>query len=112
MCDAVIIVQVATSSTFFYLHVDLDEFIKVLSEHIGRDWKALARALGLSRTDIHAIQDDNCLSLKEQIYEFFYKWKQQEGKNASIQKLTSGLVAEKLEEPLRKMGKAGLLPEG
>ena len=94
----------------FYL--DFETFTKVLSEHIGTDWKALARALELSRTDIDAIEYENRFSLKDQIYEFFYKWKQREGKNASIQKLVSGLKAEKLEEPLRKMGEAGLLPEG
>ena len=92
--------------------LDLETFIRALSEHIGTDWKALARALGLSRTDIAAIEYDNHLSLKDQIYEFFHKWRQQEGKNASIQKLVSGLIAEKLEEPLRKMGEAGLLPKG
>ena len=111
----------------------LASFIKELSEHIGEDWKALARELGLSRTDIHAIAHDNRSSLSEQIYEFFHKWQQQEGKNASIQKLVSGLVAGNLkeplrkmsiqkpvgglvagilEEPLRKMGVASLLPEG
>ena len=92
--------------------LDLETFIKALSEHIGTDWKALARALGLSRTDIAAIVYENRFSLKDQIYEFFYKWKQQEGKDASIQKLVNGLIAEKLEEPLRKMGEAGLLPKG
>ena len=98
------------AAVLFYL--DLDKFIKVLSEHIGEDWKALARALGLSRTDIHATEYDNNLSLKDQISEFFYMWKQQEGKNASIPKLVNGMKAEKLEEPLKKMGEAGLLPEG
>jgi len=66
----------------------------------------------LSRTDIDAIEYENRFNLKDQIYEFFYEWRQQEGKNASIQKLVNGLKAEKLEEPLRKMGEAGLLPEG
>lgn len=94
------------------LYLDFEIFIKVPSEHIGTDWKALARARELSRTDIDAIEYENRFNLKDQIYEFFYKWKQQEGKTASIQKLVSGLKAEKLEEPLRKMGEAGLLPEG
>ena len=98
------------SSFIFYL--DLDKFINALSEHIGKDWKALARVLGLSRTDIHVIEYENRFSMKDQIYEFFYKWKQQEGKNASIPKLVNGLKDGKLEEPLKKMGEAELLPEG
>ena len=55
----------------------------------------------MSRTDIDAIICRNPLDLKEQIYDFFYKWKQQEGKNASIQKLIGGLKDGKLEETLK-----------
>ena len=70
---------------FFCL--DLETFITALSEHIGNDWKVLARALELSKTDIDAIEYENRFNLKDQIYEFFYKWRQQKGKNVSIQKL-------------------------
>ena len=90
--------------------VDLEAFIKELSKHIGVDWKALARELGLLKTDIDAIEYDNYLSMKDQIFEFFYKWKQQEGKDVSVQKLIDGLKAAKLEEPLKKMHEAGLMP--
>ena len=89
---------------------DLEAFIKKLSEHIGRDWKALARELGLSKTDIDAIEYDNRLSMKDQIFEFFYKLKQREGKDVSVQKLIDGLKAAKLEEQLKKMHEAGLTP--
>ena len=90
--------------------IDLEAFIKELSEHIGGDWKALARELGLSKTDIDAIEYDNRLSMKDQIFEFFYKWKQREGKDVSVQKLIDGLKAAKLEEQLKKMHEAGLTP--
>ena len=90
--------------------IDLEAFIKELSEHIGGDWKALARELGLSKTDIDAIEYDNRLSMKDQIFEFFYKWKQQEGNNASVQKLIDGLKAANLEEQIKKMKEAGLMP--
>ena len=90
--------------------VDLKAFIKELSEHIGIDWKALARELGLSKTDIDAIEHDNPLSMKDQIFEFFYKWRQREGRDASIQKLIDGLKAANLEEQLKKMHEAGLMP--
>ena len=90
--------------------VDIEAFIKELSEHIGIDWKALARKLGLSKTDIDAIEYDNHMSMKDQIFEFFYKWKQREGKDASVQKLIDGLKAANLEEQLKKMHEAGLMP--
>ena len=90
--------------------VDIDAFIKELSKHIGGDWKALARELGLSKTDTDAIEYDNPLSMKDQIFEFFYKWKQREGKDASVQKLIDGLKAEKLEGQLKKMHGARLMP--
>lgn len=90
--------------------IDLDAFIKELSKHIGIDWKALARELGLSKTDIDALQQDNILSMRDQIFEFFHKWKQQEGSNASVQKLIDGLKAANLEEQIKKMKEAGLMP--
>ena len=101
--------------TFVYLVllvglIDVDAFIKELSKHIGIDWKALARELGLSKTDVDAIEYANHLSMKEQIFGFFCNWKQQEGKNASVQKLIDGLKAAKLEEQLKKMHEAGLMP--
>jgi len=106
------LVRPSCLKTIWLYSSGLGTYITALSEHIGTDWKVLARALELSRTDIDAIEYENRFNLKDQIYEFFYKWRQQEGKNASIQKLVSGLKAGKLEEPLKKMGEAGLLPEG
>ena len=94
----------------YKLLVDLDAFIKELSEHIGGDWKALARELGLSKTDIDAIEYGNPFHMKDQIFEFFYKWKQQEGNAVSLQKLIDGLKTVKLEGQLKKMHEAGLMP--
>ena len=88
----------------------VDAFIKELSKHIGIDWKALARELGLSKTDIDAIEYDNRLSMEDQIFGFFYKWKQREGKDASVQKLIDGLKAANLEMQLKKMQEAGIKP--
>ena len=109
-----ICIDVAKRTSFVYLVsvglLDTEAFIKELSEHIGGDWKALARELGLSKTDVDAIKYDNRLSMKDQIFEFFYKWKQREGKDVSVQKLIDGLKAAKLEEQLKKMHEAGLTP--
>ena len=87
-------------------------FIDELSKHIGGDWKKLARKLGLSKTDIDAVYYDNLSSLEEQIFQFFDKWKQKTGMNATEKLLIDGLKAAKLNETLQKLQKAGFLPKG
>ena len=82
----------------------ISDFIKELSKYIGRDWKALARSVGLTKTDIEAISHDYHSSLEEQIYQFFEKWKQQNGRNATIQQLKDGLRNANLLEKLQKAG--------
>ena len=82
----------------------ISDFIKELSKYIGRDWKALARSIGLTKTDIEAISHDYHSSLEEQIYQFFEKWKQQNGHNATIQQLKDGLRNANLLEKLQKAG--------
>lgn len=88
-------------------------FITELSEHIGKDWMKLARELGLSKTNIDAIQIDNYpYGLEEQIFQFFQKWKQCKGMNATVEMLINGLKAAELNDQLELMKKAGFLPEG
>ena len=65
---------------------------------------ALARSVGLKKTDIEAINHDYHSSLEEQIYQFFEKWKQQNGRNATVQKLRDGLRDANL---LKKLQNAG-----
>ena len=84
-------------------------FIKELSKYIGVDWKPLARSVGLTKTDIEAISHDYHSSLEEQIYQFFEKWKQQNGRNATVQKLKDGLRDANL---LKKLQKAGFPLKG
>ena len=69
----------------------LDAYIRVLSDLIGQDWKCLARELGLSKTDIDALEYNNVRNLKEQICQFFHTWKTQEGNDASVEKLREGV---------------------
>ena len=88
------------------------EFIRELSDHIGEDWKALARSLGLKKTDIDAISHDNQGSLKEQIYQFFEKWKQRNGRNATVQQLVDGLRKAKLFDQLENLQEAGFISKG
>lgn len=88
-------------------------FIAELSKHIGTDWMKLARKLGLLKTNIDAIHVDYCsYGLEEQIFQFFQKWKQGEGRNATVEVLINGLKATGLNEQLESMKKAGFLPEG
>jgi len=72
----------------------------------------LARNLGLLKTDIEAIEYDHHLSLKEQIFQFFYKWKQYNGEDATVESLIEGLKAAELNEVLKTMQKAGFIPKG
>lgn len=88
---------------FFIAEIELDDSIIELSRHIGKDYKRLARALGIYKTDIEAIEYRDPRDLKEQIYEFFEFWKQKEGMNASVGQLMWGLEKAELSEVLEKM---------
>ena len=77
--------------------VDRDAYITEVSKRIGKDWKRLARQFMLD-TDIDAIEYDNPSDLKEQIFQFFRKWKQQLGENATVERLSEGLKAAGLQE--------------
>ena len=89
----------------------MDAVITELSKHIGSKWKVLARHLLFSPTDIDVIEYDNLSNLREQIYQFFYKWKQQQGPDASVEQLIERLEAAQLQELLDCLEKAGLLPD-
>ena len=86
----------------------VDDIIEVLSKCIGKKWKELAHQLKFSPTDIDAIEYDNRGQLKEQIFQLFHKWKQQQGQDASAQVLIEGLRAAGLQEELDSLGKGEL----
>ena len=67
--------------------------IQELKDHIGRNWKAVARVLEFSTTDIDAIVCRDEHDLKEQIHRFFGEWKMREGRGASVQKLIEAVRA-------------------
>ena len=68
-----------------------------LSHHIGLKWKALARlGLGFDETDIDAIAHDNVYDFEEQIHQLFRRWKESEGRDASVDKLEFALDAASL----------------
>lgn len=59
----------------------------MLHETLGAKWKSLAKELGFSQTDVDCIIERNQRDLQEQIHEFFDKWKQREGHDATLSKL-------------------------
>lgn len=89
--------------------MEISSFIKAVSNHIGIEWKQLARALKFTETDVQAIAHDNLQNLKEQIYQLFRQWKMREGKNAIAEALLSGLVEAKLDEILKQLQAEGLI---
>ena len=95
-----------------HIAVPVDEFIEILTDCIGKKWKALARVLHFSQTDIDSIERANHCDLREEIHDFFHHWQQRVGREASIAKIVEGLRAARLEEELKRMEEAGLVPTG
>ena len=72
----------------------------------------LARSLELEKTDIDAVSHDNQGSLQEQIYQFFEKWKQRNGHDATVEQLVDGLRNSELFDQLKMLRKAGFPVKG
>ena len=85
--------------------IQLNDFMKELSRHIGKDYKKLARALGIGKTDIDSLEIANPGDLKEQIAQFFILWQRKEGRNATIERLKQALREAELLEALDNMEK-------
>ena len=77
--------------------------MKELSRHIGKDYKKLARALDLNKTEIDSLDIACPGDLKEQINQFFILWQRKEGRDATIERLKQGLIKEELWEVLEMM---------
>ncbi|CAH1226791.1 RIPK1 [Branchiostoma lanceolatum] len=71
----------------------LTQELLTVAEKIGsKDWKRLLRRLGLTESDLDEIRHDYMADgLVEMVYQGLLKWKQQEGKEATLQKLLAGL---------------------
>ena len=66
--------------------------------------EALARlGLGFDETDIDAIAHDNVYDFEEQIHQLFRRWKESEGRDASVEKLEFALEAASLTDVKQKM---------
>ncbi|XP_019629560.1 PREDICTED: receptor-interacting serine/threonine-protein kinase 3-like isoform X1 [Branchiostoma belcheri] len=65
-----------------------NKMLQVVASHIGRDWKKLARELDMTEPQIDQIQYDyHHEGLQEITYQMMIKWKQQNGKRATVGKL-------------------------
>ena len=67
-----------------------------LPEKIGRKWRDLARALKYSEAIINRIQEDQGGSTKECCIEVLVGWRDQEGRDATVEKLAEALVKARL----------------
>ncbi len=83
----------------------VDALIKEISDHIGRGWMVLARSLRFTETDIDSIEYANERDLKEQIHQFFSRWKQRVGQEATRDMLYAALYDGELNELLKKLDK-------
>ncbi|XP_077999405.1 FAS-associated death domain protein-like [Glandiceps talaboti] len=84
---------------------DLTDEFEFLRNHLGRDWRSLARRFRLSETDIDSISHDYVRDLKEQSMQALLLWKQYQGSAANKQMLVATLrkcnlnfLADQLEE--------------
>ena len=71
--------------------------IDVLKDHVGKNWKKVARELEFTQTAIDAIEYRGRDDLKEHIHLFFEEWKMREGAGATVQKLLDAVKAARLQ---------------
>lgn len=68
----------------------------MVAEKIGKEWKLLARHLGLQDSDIDSfIADHHYMGIKEVAYEMLRDWRERQGPEAKMQALARALVAVK-----------------
>ncbi|XP_019623373.1 PREDICTED: receptor-interacting serine/threonine-protein kinase 1-like [Branchiostoma belcheri] len=71
---------------------DLTKELQIVADHIGNDWKRLLRYLSLKDNDLDVVDHDyKADGLIEKAYQGLRKWKQQEGNEATMQKLLAAL---------------------
>nr|XP_006815164.1 PREDICTED: p53-induced protein with a death domain-like [Saccoglossus kowalevskii] len=76
---------------------DVDIAVDILSSGLlGRDWKRLARRLGLSDPEIDILESDHSRDTREQIHQMFQKWRQKNGNKATVNMLLDALEEEEI----------------
>ncbi|XP_054774197.2 FAS-associated death domain protein-like [Lytechinus pictus] len=70
---------------------DLSTEFDVIVENIGRDWRQLARRLGLTEVDIECITENHSRNLREQSRQALWMWKNKHRREATRQALIATL---------------------
>eukprot|EP00058_Branchiostoma_floridae_P022226 XP_002607716.1 hypothetical protein BRAFLDRAFT_82837 [Branchiostoma floridae] len=80
-------------------------FNRLAGEVRSRQWKKIAREIGLTEPEIDAIEDRDRTNLHEKVFQMFYKWRMKNGRRATLGVLAGHLrdinmaaLAEKLED--------------
>ncbi|XP_078698059.1 receptor-interacting serine/threonine-protein kinase 1-like [Branchiostoma floridae x Branchiostoma belcheri] len=69
-----------------------EQIDQIVADQIGKAWKRLLRHLGLKDNDLDVVEHDYMnVGLIEMAYQGLRKWRQQEGKEATTQKLVAAL---------------------
>lgn len=73
--------------------LDLRVAFNTVCDHVGRDWKRLARQLKVSEAKIDGIEERYPRSLSEQVRESLRVWKNAEREQATVARLVKALRA-------------------
>ncbi|XP_012892905.1 PREDICTED: FAS-associated death domain protein-like, partial [Dipodomys ordii] len=73
--------------------LDLRAAFDIVCDHIGRDWRRLARQLKVSDTRIDGIEERYPRSLMERVRESLRIWKDAEREKATVERLVEALRA-------------------
>ena len=87
------IFQNKSKTSFICLPEINNKILRKVAHHpeVLRDWKTLARCLGLEEHDIVDIEFANQLSVKEASYQALMRWQTRKGKQASPSALVAGI---------------------
>ncbi|XP_078667387.1 uncharacterized protein LOC144909193 [Branchiostoma floridae x Branchiostoma belcheri] len=68
---------------------ELDKVMKIVQMELGKDWKILAGYLGLSEVDVQQIENEK--ELVWQGHSTLVKWRQRQGRGATVERLLAAL---------------------
>ncbi|XP_007885916.1 protein FADD [Callorhinchus milii] len=87
----------------------LDDAFDVICDNIGKDWRLLARRLGITDVQLQQIEYRYPFNMREQVMQCLKEWHKMKGKDANIGNLVQTLrqcklnmVADNVEEQVKK----------